>query len=72
MLQHPTIDMMTDINIWAVPLTAEQVTTWTSCRTDEVLQDRRLQDEVLQDRRLDWTTANWTLQGIETGTLVYT
>ena len=62
MLQHPTIDMMTDINIWAVPLTAEQVTTWTSCRTDEVL----------QDRRLDWTTANWTLQGIETGTLVYT
>ena len=62
MLQHPSIDMMTDINIWAVPLTAEQVTTWTSCRTDEVL----------QDRRLDWTTANWTLQGIETGTLVYT
>ena len=62
MLQHPSIDMMTDINIWAVPLTAEQVTTWTSCRTDEVL----------QDRRLDWATANWTLQGIETGTLVYT
>ena len=62
MLQHPSIDMMTDINIWSVPLTPEQVTTWTSCRTDEVL----------QDRRLDWRTANWTLQGIETGTLVYT
>ena len=62
MLQHPSIDMMTDINIWAVPLTPEQVTTWTSCRTDEVL----------QDRRLDWSTANWTLRGIETGTLVST
>ena len=62
MLQHPSIDMMTDINIWAVPLTAEQVTTWTSCRTDERL----------EDRRLDWTTANWTLRGIETGTLVST
>ena len=62
MLQHPSIDMMTDINIWSVPLTAEQVTTWTSCRTDEML----------QDRRVDWTTANWTLQGIETGTLVST
>ena len=62
MLQHPSIDMMTDINIWSVPLTAEQVTTWTSCRTDEML----------QDRRLDWTTANWTLRGIETGTLVST
>ena len=62
MLQHPTIDMMTDINIWAVPLTPEQVTTWTSCRTDERL----------EDRRLDWRTANWTLRGIETGTLVST
>ena len=62
MLQHPSIDMMTDINIWAVPLTPEQVTTWTSCGTDEML----------EDRRLDWRTANWTLQGIETGTLVST
>ena len=54
--QGPTIHMMTDINIWSVGLTPQQVTSWMTCEDDPELEENRI---------VDWLTANWTLEGVE-------
>ena len=48
--------MMTDINIWSVGLTPQQVTSWMTCEDDPGLEENRI---------VDWLTANWTLEGVE-------
>ena len=54
--QGPTIHMMTDINIWSVGLTQQQVTSWMTCEDDPGLEENRI---------VAWLTANWTLEGVD-------
>ena len=48
--------MMTDINMWSVPLSQELVASWTACKQEERLQKNKI---------VDWVTANWTLERID-------